>query len=81
MEVKPGFWDPEEVSLFPGRKCPFNRGNRYKDNVNSFLEWNFVSSEWNCLLNRDVPKDRFHCNQVGKWNDSQKVDVDLLPIK
>ena len=34
-------------------KCPFNRGNRYKDLMNIFPEPNF---------NRGVPRARFYCN-------------------
>ena len=54
------------------KKCPFplNRGvpstevrNKYKNHVNIFLGPNFVSLEWTCPLNRDVPNEGFHCNR------------------
>ena len=30
--------------------------------MNIFPGPNFASPEWRCYLNRDVPKERFHCN-------------------
>ena len=78
MQVKSGFWDPESKKR-PSRmnRCPFNRGNKYKSYVNFFRGPNFVSPEWRCLLNRDAPKDRFHCiyiiNSVNYANGLFKV--------
>ena len=46
MEVKPWFQDPEKVSLSPDQRCPFNKGNKYKDYVNIFLGQNFMSPEY-----------------------------------
>ena len=48
MEVKPGFGNPQKVSLSPKQRCPFNRGNKYKEYVNSFLGPNFVSTQKRC---------------------------------
>ena len=46
MEVKPGFWYPEKLSLSPcEQRCPFNRGSKCKDYVNIFTGQNFVSPE------------------------------------
>ena len=61
MEVKLGLWDPENVSLFPEWRCPFNRGNRYKDYMGVFPGPKFVSPEWSCPMNRGVPEKRLHC--------------------
>ena len=38
-------------------RCPFIRGNKYKDyrNISIFRDQNL------CPLNRGVPKERFHC--------------------
>ena len=54
MDVEPGFYDPEIVSLSP-------EGNNYKDYVNIFPGPNFVASGWRCPLVRGVSKERFHC--------------------
>ena len=44
MEVKPGCRDLEKVSLSPEQRCPFKRGNKYKDYVNIFcIPWIEVS--------------------------------------
>ena len=59
MKVKAGFWDQEEVSLFPVQRSPFTRGNRYKDYVNIFPRPNFVSPEWSCSLNKAIPSRGF----------------------
>ena len=37
--------DPEKLSLSPEKRCPFNRGNKYKDYVNFFPGPNFVFPE------------------------------------
>ena len=36
MEVKTKLRDPDKVSLAPEYRCPFNRGDGYKDYVNIF---------------------------------------------
>ena len=51
--------------------CPCNRGNRYRDYVNIFLEPNFVSPdhESRCSLNTGpVPKEKFHCMSSKHYN-------------
>ena len=63
MEVKLRFWDPEKVPPSPEQRCPFNRGNKYKDYVRIFPGPNFLSPEGSRPLNRGVPKERFHCIQ------------------
>ena len=55
MEVKLGLRDPENVSLFPEWRCPFNTGNRYKDYMGVFPGPKFVSPEWRCPR-----EERFH---------------------
>ena len=52
MEVKLGLRDPENVSLFPEWRCPFNTGNRYKDYMGVFPGPKFVP------LNGGVPEER-----------------------
>ena len=59
MDVKPGFWDPENAS--PKQRFPYNRVNRYKNYVNIFPAPNFLSPQWWCPLNRVVSKERLHC--------------------
>ena len=54
------------------KKCPFNRGNRYKDYVNIFPGPNFVPPEWRCLLNRVVPKERFHCIAILRFKSQKR---------
>ena len=62
MKVQPRFRDPEKVFLSSEKRCPFNRGNKYKDYVNiNFPGANFVSPLWRCPLNRSDPKEKFHC--------------------
>jgi len=46
-------WDPEIVSRSPEWRCPFNIGNRYKDDVMTFF------GDQNMC-----PKERFHCNLI-----------------
>ena len=48
MEVKTKLRDPDKVSLSPEYRCPFNRGDGYKDYVNIFPGPKFVSPEWRC---------------------------------
>ena len=70
MEVKPGFRDPEKVSLFPEQMCPFNRGNRYKDDVNVFPGPNFVCPEWRVSQRRGstiVDKNVPHLPSFHLW--------------
>ena len=42
MDVKPGFRNPEKVSLSPELRCPLHRGNRTKgtNRRGSTVEWN-----------------------------------------
>ena len=46
------------------KKCPFHRGNKYKDYVNVFPAPNSVFLEWRCPLHKSVPKERFQCSQI-----------------
>ena len=61
MEVKPGFWDPEVVSLPPEWRCPINRGNKYKDYEDVFPGPNLVS------LNGGVPKETFQHITINRF--------------
>ena len=56
MKVKPVFWDPEKVFPSPELRCPFNRGNGYKDYLNIFPGPNFEFPEWT----GGGQKERFH---------------------
>ena len=58
MKVKPRFQDPEKVSLSPEQKCPFERGNKYKEYVNIFLKANFVPCMEVSLEKRCAKGDR-----------------------
>ena len=49
------------MSLSPEWRCPFSRGNKYKDYGNIFRGTDLVSPELRCPLNRGVPKERSHC--------------------
>lgn len=40
--------EPKKVSLSPEQRCPFDRGNIYKNYVSIFPGVNFVSPEWSC---------------------------------
>ena len=55
-----GFSKPQKVSLSPEKRCPFSRGNKYKDHENMFPGPKFVSLARRCPLNRGVPKETFH---------------------
>ena len=54
------------------KRCPFNRGNRYKDYGNIFPGPNFVPPEWRSLLNRVVPKERFHCTAILRFKSQKR---------
>ena len=55
----------EEVSLSPEERCPFSKGDRYKDYVtDSFPGPNFVSPEWSYPLNRGAQKEIFRYNII-----------------
>ena len=58
MEVQPRFQDPEKLSLSPEQRCPFNRGNKYKDLYKNIFS---LTKLWRGPLNRSVLKERFHC--------------------
>ena len=42
MEVQPRFQDPEKLSLSPEQRCPFNRGNKYKDLYKNIFSWDQI---------------------------------------
>ena len=48
---------------FPEERCPFSKGDRYKDYVTDIFPGpNFVSPEWSYPLNRGAQKEIFHYN-------------------
>ena len=57
------------------KRCPFNRGNRYKDYVNIFPGPNFVPPEWSCLLNRVVPGEvSLYCDfEIQKSKEKSSI--------
>ena len=77
--LKPGFGTQKKVSLPPDQRCPFNRGNKYKDYVNIFPGPNFVSPEWRCPLYRGVPNERFHYKR--EKTVTAQVDQQLFPVQ
>ena len=54
-----GLQDPEKLFLSPEKRCPFNRGNKYKDSVHFFPGPNLVFPEKTCPK-RQMPVSFIH---------------------